>query len=187
MVTAGAVILAAGSSSRMAGEHKLLALWNGKPLVAHVADAVAAAGLPPPVIVLGTRADEVRAALGGRPAMFVLAADHAEGLSRSLRAGIAAVPDEWSAALICLADMPRVEAALIAALSANAAPAVIAVPVHDGRRGNPVLWGRNYLAELMACEGDSGGRRLLDTMQGTSSRSLRRATPFTPTSTRFTI
>ncbi|PZN96048.1 MAG: 4-diphosphocytidyl-2C-methyl-D-erythritol kinase [Alphaproteobacteria bacterium] len=155
----GAIILAAGRSSRMGGEHKLLADWQGKPLVAHVADAIAAAGLPAPVVVLGARAAEVRAALGDRPAHYVVAEDHAEGLSRSLRAGIAAVPPDWSAALVCLGDMPRVEPGLLAALAA--APGDVALPVCDGKRGNPVRWSRRHFARLMTLEGDVGGKAVL--------------------------
>jgi molybdenum cofactor cytidylyltransferase len=155
----GAIILAAGRSSRMGGEHKLLADWHGKPLVAHVADAIAAAGLPAPVVVLGARADEVRAALGDRPAHFVTADDFAEGLSRSLRAGIAAVPADWSAALVCLGDMPRLEPALLSALAA--APGDVAIPVWDGKRGNPVRWSRRHFARLMTLEGDVGGKAVL--------------------------
>jgi molybdenum cofactor cytidylyltransferase len=155
----GAIILAAGRSSRMGGEHKLLAEWRGKPLVAHAVDAVAAAGLPPPVVVLGARAEEVRAALGDRPALFVVAEDYAEGLSRSLRAGIAAAPAAWSAAIICLADMPRITPALLQALAA--APGDVALPVWDGKRGNPVRWSRRHFARLMTLEGDVGGKAVL--------------------------
>ena len=155
----GAIILAAGRSTRMGDDHKLLALWRGKPLVAHVADAIAAAGLPPPLVVLGARADDVRAALAGRPAQFVVAADHAEGLSRSLRAGIAAVPAGWRAALVCLGDMPRIEPELIAALAAAAGD--VALPVWAGKRGNPVRWDRRHFARLMALMGDVGGKAVL--------------------------
>ncbi|GGD99329.1 4-diphosphocytidyl-2C-methyl-D-erythritol kinase [Polymorphobacter glacialis] len=155
----GAIILAAGRSSRMGNDHKLLADWRGKPLVAHVADAIADAGLPPPVIVLGARADEVRAALGNRPAIYTVAADYAEGLSRSLRTGLAAVPATWSAALICLGDMPRVEASLLRALAA--APGDVALPVWNTRRGNPVRWSRRHFARLTALEGDIGGKAVL--------------------------
>ena len=158
----GAIILAAGRSTRMGDEHKLLADWQGRPLVAHVADAIAAAGLPPPVVVLGARADEVRAVLGDRPAHYVVARDHAEGLSRSLRAGLAAVPAEWRAVLVCLADMPRVEPELLRALAAAATgDASIAVAVWRGKRGNPVLWGRAHFARLMGLEGDVGGKAVL--------------------------
>ncbi len=155
----GAIILAAGRSSRMGEAHKLLADWRGKPLVAHVADAIAAAGLPPPLVVLGARADEVRAALAGRDVQFVVAEDYAEGLSRSLRAGIAAVPGGWRAALVCLGDMPRVEPQVLAALAA--APGDVALPVWAGKRGNPVRWDRRHFARLMALSGDVGGKAVL--------------------------
>ena len=155
----GAIVLAAGRSSRMGGDHKLLADWRGKPLIAHVVDAIAAAGLPPPVVVLGTRADGVRAALSGRAAMFVVAADHDLGLAHSLRAGLAAVPAAWDAALVCLGDMPRVDPALLARIIA--ASGDVAVPVWHGKRGNPVRWGRRHFAALLALEGDVGGKALL--------------------------
>jgi molybdenum cofactor cytidylyltransferase len=155
----GAIILAAGRSSRMGDDHKLLADWCGKPLIAHVADAIAAAGLPPPLMVLGARADAVRAALGGREVQFVMAADYAEGLSRSLRAGIAAVPADWRAALVCLGDMPRVEPDLLAALAA--APGDVALPIWAGKRGNPVRWDRRHFARLKTLEGDVGGKAVL--------------------------
>lgn len=155
----GAIILAAGRSSRMGSEHKLLAEWRGKPLIAHVADAIATAGLPPPVIVLGARGNDVRAALGDRPAHYVTAADYAEGLSRSLRTAIAAVPADWSAAIICLADMPRITPELLQALAI--APGDIALPVWAGKRGNPVRFGRQHFARLMTLDGDIGGKAVL--------------------------
>ncbi len=155
----GAIILAAGRSTRMGGAHKLLEDWAGKPIIAHVVDAIAAAGLPPPVVVLGARAAAVKAALAGRPARFVTAVDHEAGLSRSLAAGIGALPATWRAAILCLGDMPRIEAELLAALAAAAG--AIVVPSFDGRRGNPVRWDRRFFAALMALEGDVGGKALL--------------------------
>ena len=143
----------------MGGDHKLLAQWRGMPLVAHVIDAIAAAGLPPPIVVLGTRADAIRAALSGRAADFVLATDHAEGLAHSLRAGLAAVPAAWDAVLVCLGDMPRIDPALLARLAA--ADGDVALPVWQGKRGNPVRWGRRHFAALMALEGDVGGKAVL--------------------------
>jgi molybdenum cofactor cytidylyltransferase len=101
----------------------------------------------------------VRAALQGRPAHFVTPPDWGDGMGRSLAAGIAAVPAQWDAALVCLADMPRIEPALIAAL-ATAAGDVVA-PVWQGRRGHPVRWPRRAFAALMALSGDTGGRALM--------------------------
>ncbi len=156
---AGAVVLAAGRSSRFGDDHKLLALWRGKPLVAHVVDAIAAAGLPPPLVVLGHRADDVRAALAGRAVHYATAPDWADGMGRSLAAGIAAVPADWDAALVCLGDMPAVEPELIAALAA--APGDVVAPVWDGRRGHPVRWPRAAFARLCQLSGDNGGRALM--------------------------
>ncbi len=155
----GAVVLAAGRSSRFGDGHKLLATWRGKPLVAHVVDAIAAAGLPPPLVVLGHDAERVRAALASRPAQFVTAPDWADGMGRSLAAGIAAVPDDWAAALLCLADMPAVEPALIAAVAG--APGGVVVPVWDGRRGHPVRWPRAAFGALRQLSGDIGGRAIM--------------------------
>ncbi|WP_313668404.1 NTP transferase domain-containing protein [Sandarakinorhabdus sp.] len=152
----GAVLLAAGRSSRFGAGHKLLAPWRGKPLVAHAVDAIAAAGLPPPIVVLGHDEAAVRAALAGYDVQFVAAPDWADGMGHSLAAGIAAVPADWDAALICLGDMPAVEPALIAALAA--APGELVVPLWDGRRGHPVRWPRAAFARLLALTGDTGGK-----------------------------
>jgi molybdenum cofactor cytidylyltransferase len=155
----GAMVLAAGRASRMGGPHKLLEPWRGAPLVAHVVDAVAAAGLPPPLVVLGHRGAAVRTALASRNVHFVEAADWQDGMGRSLAAGIAAVPADWDAVLVCLADMPRIEPALIAALAAAAGEVV--VPEYQGRRGHPVRWPRAAFPRLAALVGDVGGRALL--------------------------
>jgi molybdenum cofactor cytidylyltransferase len=155
----GAVLLAAGRSSRFGAGHKLLATWRGRPLVVHAVETLAAAGLPPPIVVLGHDADAVRAALAGCQVQFVDAPDWADGMGRSLAAGIAAVPANWDAALVCLADMPVVEPGLIAALAA--APGELVVPVWDGRRGHPVRWPRAAFARLLALTGDAGGKAVM--------------------------
>ena len=171
------VVLAAGRSSRMGDANKLLADLGGQPLVTHIIEQLAAAGLPPPVVVLGSRADEVRAAIeehaahSGRLASdrdsvrFVVAADFADGLSASLRAGITALPPSCAAALVCLGDMPRVGARILrvlaAATSAAAGAEIIAVPIWAGKRGNPVLWGRAHFTALARLQGGVGGKALL--------------------------
>ena len=156
----GAIILAAGRASRMGGPHKLLEHWREQPIIAHVVDAIAGAGLPPPIIVTGHGADEVQAALADHDVRFVSAADWAEGMGRSLAAGIAAVPADWDAVLVFLADMPRVETALICRLAA--APGQVVVPVWEGRRGHPVRWPRAAFARLLSLAGDVGGRAVMD-------------------------
>jgi molybdenum cofactor cytidylyltransferase len=156
----GSILMAAGRSSRMGGANKLLADLGGRPVVAHAMDAIRAAGLPA-IVVVGNMASDVRAAIGGGSS-FVEARDFAQGMSRSLRAGIAAVPAAWRAAIVCLGDMPHVPAAVLTALVAAARePHAIVVPTWRGKRGNPVLWPRVHFARLAALEGDVGGKALL--------------------------
>lgn len=152
----GAIILAAGQSRRM-GFNKLLADYRGKPLVAHVADAVLAADLPA-IVMLGHAEQQVRAALASRQLRFVFAEDHHEGMGRSIAAGISAVPPDWQAAIICLGDMPLVPPVLLRRLAEAASPSAILIPVFEGRRGNPVLWGRDHFHELETLRGDQGAR-----------------------------
>lgn len=163
----GAIVLAAGRSTRMGGANKLLADLGGTPVIAHTVDAVVAAGLPP-LVVLGHMAATVRAALVGRVAQFITAADHAAGLSRSLAAGLAAAPPDWHAALIVLGDMPAIAPATLAAIArAATSPTDVVVPVYGARRGNPVAWGRAHWRQLAAITGDHGARHLLEEVQAT--------------------
>jgi molybdenum cofactor cytidylyltransferase len=159
-----ALILAAGLSSRTAPHHKLLAPLDGTPIVARVADAVLASHASPVIAVLGHRAAEIAAVLGGKPLRTVTAPDYQAGLSASLRAGVAALPADAGAALICLGDMPLITPALINQILAAYDPAagrLIVIPTHHGKRGNPVLWDRRFFAEMAALTGDTGARGLL--------------------------
>ena len=133
-------------------------------MVVRVADAIAASRASGPIVVVGHQADQVRAALAGRAATFVDNPDYAEGLSTSLRRGIAAVPSDIDAVLVCLGDMPRISASQIDRLIAAFNPLegrAICLPTHGGKRGNPVLWARRFLPEMMDIAGDVGARHLL--------------------------
>ncbi|MBV8575888.1 MAG: molybdopterin-binding/glycosyltransferase family 2 protein, partial [Acetobacteraceae bacterium] len=104
-----AVVLAAGRSRRMAPHNKLLLKdKTGKPMIARVVDNVLSSHARPILVVTGHQSEQVEAALVGKPVRFVHAPDYAEGLAASLKAGIAAVPKECSAAVVCLGDMPLV-------------------------------------------------------------------------------
>jgi molybdenum cofactor cytidylyltransferase len=160
-----ALVLAAGKSSRMAPHNKLLLPdRSGKAMVARVVDNILSSTARPVFVVVGHRSDEVQAALAGRPVRFIEAADYASGLSASLRAGIAALPPEIEAVLVCLGDMPlingRVLDQLIGAYDADEGRLIV-VPVHRGKQGNPILWDRRFFAEMAAVTGDSGARFLL--------------------------
>lgn len=157
----GALVLAAGLGSRMGGAKPAIPV-NGRPMVAHVLAAAREAGLPT-LLVTGAHAEAVEAAAGEGPS--VRAGRHAEGMAESLKAGLAAAPAEWDAALVLLADMPFVEPRTLRRLAgALAAGAPAVVPVTAGRRGNPAGFARSRWPELMGLFGDEGARRLLDGM-----------------------
>jgi molybdenum cofactor cytidylyltransferase len=161
---AAAVVLAAGQGTRMPHAHKLTAPLNGEPLVRRAVSAALASRARPVIVVTGHEGEKVRAALAGLDVVFVDNPDFARGLSTSLRAGIAAVPEEVDRVVVLLGDMPKVEPALIDRLAAAIDPAagrLIAVPVAQGRRGNPVGWARRLFPALMAIKGDVGARALI--------------------------
>jgi molybdenum cofactor cytidylyltransferase len=161
-----AVVLAGGQSRRMGGPNKLLAEIGGKPLVRRVVEQALASRARPVLVVTGHERERVTAALSGLDVGFTHNPDYAEGLSTSVKAGIAALPTEADAAVICLGDMPHIDAALINRLIDAFDPAngaLIVVPTSGGKRGNPVLWGRRFFAELSALQGDVGARHLIGT------------------------
>jgi molybdenum cofactor cytidylyltransferase len=163
----GALILAAGSSRRMGPENKLLAGVGGKPMVSHIAEAVAAADVAAVTVVTGHEADLVKAALDltGLKADYVHNPDYGDGLSTSLRAGVAALPDDLDGVVICLGDMPLVSAEDINKLIRAFDPLegrAICVPVSGRKRGNPVLWAKSFLGQMTAISGDVGARHLLE-------------------------
>jgi molybdenum cofactor cytidylyltransferase len=115
-------------------------------------------------VVTGHQRDQVDAALVDLKVERVHNPDFADGLSTSLKAGLAAVPSEADGAVVLLGDMPQVRATLINRLIAAFDPergALVVVPTIDGKRGNPVVWSRRFFPELMALEGDVGARHLI--------------------------
>jgi len=161
-----ALILAAGRSTRYGGSNKLLAELDGVPIVRRVAQAALASRARPIVVVTGHQSDRVAEALKGLDVQLVHNPNYAKGLSTSLKAGIAALPSTAEGAVVCLGDMPRIDATHIDRLIAAFAPKegrLIALPVHNGKRGNPVLFDRALFAEMMDAEGDTGARHIIGT------------------------
>jgi molybdenum cofactor cytidylyltransferase len=159
-----AIILAAGRSTRMGGPNKLLAELGGKALVRIVTEQALASKAKDVIVVTGHQAEQVEKALQGLKVKFVRNPDFASGLASSVKAGIAAAPENADGAVVCLGDMPLIDAHLIDRLIEAFAPDrgnLIAVPVSDGRRGNPVLWSRRFFNELMTLDGDIGARHLI--------------------------
>lgn len=161
------VLLAAGMSSRM-GQNKLfLSLGDRTVLERAVATAIEA-GLDPLVVVVGHEADRVRAALDGSPAALVFNPDHARGQNTSLAAGARALPPDADAAVVMLADMPRVDAAMIRALVAafRDGQAPLVVSRYGDVVAPPILYGAPLFAELRALHGEQCGKAVIRRHRG---------------------
>ena len=159
------IVLAAGQSRRMGRRNKLLEPVDGEPMVRHaVRAAVAAAGGRPVVVVTGHERAAVEESLAGFDVAFAHNPDYGAGLSTSLARGVAALPGSVDAAIVCLADMPGVRAEHLERLR-NAfdpgAGSAICVATRRGKRGNPVLFGSRFFAEMCDVEGDVGARHLI--------------------------
>jgi molybdenum cofactor cytidylyltransferase len=167
-VRIAAVVLAAGRSTRMGAQNKLLADIAGTPMVRRVVDAVLGSKARPVLVVTGHQAAAVAAALAGLDVTLVANPDYATGLASSLKAGIRAVPEESAGALILLGDMPRIAPGHLDRLAEAfaAAPENIVVPTHVGRQGNPVLWPRRHFPALMHLDGDAGAKLLIAAYRG---------------------
>jgi molybdenum cofactor cytidylyltransferase len=158
------IVLAAGRSTRMGAANKLLADVSGRPMVRHTVEAALSSRARPVVVVTGHQADEVAAVLSGLDVEVVHNPLFAAGLSGSLKAGLDALPEAVDGAIVLLGDMPRIEPQHIDRLIAAFAPKEgrsIVVPVYQGRRGNPVLWGVDYFPSMRRLEGDVGAKRLI--------------------------
>src|SRR5271154_1074116 len=159
-----ALVLGAGRSSRMGGPNKLLAEIAGRPLVRIVVEQALASRARPVIVVTGHQRERVEAALVGLPVKFAHNPNFADGLGTSLKAGIGALPADADGVVVCLGDMPQVDAALIDRLIGAFDPAMgslVVVPTIEGKRGNPVVWSRRFFPDLMTVEGDVGARHLI--------------------------
>ena len=159
------ILLAAGFSRRMGSENKLLKPLDGGPLIAHALETIAGLGLGQFIVVLGESADAI-APLLPASATILRNPRPGEGMGTSIAAGAAALRSSLTGVFVALADMPFVTCAdyekLAAAFQAENGQA-ICVPLHQGRRGNPVLFPSLYFTALLACQGDGGARHILGT------------------------
>jgi molybdenum cofactor cytidylyltransferase len=159
-----AIILAAGQSRRMGRLNKLTARLGGKPMIRHVVEAALASRATPTVVVTGHQANAVREALDGTDVTFVANPRFAAGLSTSLAAGIAALPEDCDGALVLLGDMPLINGAMIDRLVdkfVETGSRTIVLATFNGKRGNPVLWPRQFFERLQTISGDVGARHLV--------------------------
>ena len=160
-----ALLLAAGSSSRMAGRDKLLEDVGGEPALRRAARALLDRGVDGVVAVLRPGDAARAAALDGLDVRAAENPEAAEGMAASIRAGLRALRPDADAALVALGDMPEIGAGhvdrLLAAFDPGEGRAIVRATDADGRPGHPVLFGRRFFESLSRLTGDEGAREIL--------------------------
>lgn len=159
-----ALILAAGQSRRMGGDNKLLQEVYGRPLLANALDAAERSRAEPVVVVTGHQREEIEALLADSAVGVVHNPDYADGLSTSLKTGLAALPADIDGVVVLLGDMPGIDTSVIDRLIDAFDPAggaAICVPSWQGKRGNPVLLARRFFPEIREIAGDVGAKPIL--------------------------
>lgn len=163
------LLLAAGRSSRMGGSHKLAAVFDGEPLIVRAASALVSSGVGAVFAVLGHDAARMKMLLSDVAVSTVTNPDYADGLSSSLRTGIAALPHDCDGVVVHLADMPAVTADDIkrmgTAFAKSGASAIIRATDH-GKRGNPVILPRAVFTHVSRLTGDMGARAIVEGFAG---------------------
>jgi molybdenum cofactor cytidylyltransferase len=158
----GAIVLAAGRSSRM-GRSKIMLPLGGRPVLAWTLEHVVLAGIEDIVLVTGPDTPDPVALVGEAPVRLAHNARAAEGMSTSIQVGLLALNPASEAAFIVLGDQPTVEPEVYRRLLARhreARPAIVA-PLYNGQHGNPVLFDRSVFSELWGLTGDVGGRAVV--------------------------
>lgn len=159
------LLLAAGSSTRMGDNNKLLADLNGSKMIVQIAKQIKKSKVAVIKVVTGYESDQVQSALKNLISCFVYNPNHKEGLSSSVKIGLNGIADEIDGVIIFLGDMPLIKSRHINSIIEAFNPKEgrsICVPIHGRKRGNPVLWGKQYFTEILSITGDVGARHLLE-------------------------
>ena len=162
----GAVILAAGASTRM-GVPKQLLMFEGKPLLVRTVEAALSSEAWPVVVVLGAHAERIRPTLARLPVLVTENPAWSEGMAASIRAGVTTLQEfsrHLDAALIALCDQPAFSTTTIAQLVAaqRASGRSIVAARYAGRQGAPAVFLREHFSTLTALTGEEGARALLN-------------------------
>ena len=153
----GAIVLAAGFSNRF-GSSKLLAhLSNGKSIFQQTVERIAEVFPDRLVVTRPEMAAQLQSLAQGTS---ILSFEHAEqGMGATLAFAAQQIGD-WDGCLVCLGDMPFIEASTYRRIADNITADSIVTPTFNSKIGNPAAFGKNFFTDLGALTGDTGGRKL---------------------------
>lgn len=161
----GAILLAAGGSSRL-GRSKQLLKFEGESLIRRAARSLADSVYYPVVIVLGAEYDRTLAEIEGAAVHHTLNKNWQEGMSSSIRAGLARsleIGPNLDGVLIALCDQPRISSEMFNRFAARFSKtnADIVAAAYDGIVGVPALFSREIFDELRSLRADKGARQII--------------------------
>lgn len=158
-----AILLAAGQSQRM-GDFKQLLTIEGETFVERCVAALLASRACEVIVVTGHREAEVRGQLVGREVRFTYNPDYREGMSASIKCGVAAASDRSDAVLIALADQPLIEVEIIDQLIEvyRRERPLIVVPRYQRRNGHPIIMDMKLREEILSISPAQGLRQVRD-------------------------
>ncbi|MDP3820199.1 MAG: nucleotidyltransferase family protein [Burkholderiales bacterium] len=158
----GAVLLAAGSGSRLGGKPKSLLELGGVPLIRRQLIALSGAGVDEVVVVLGHHADAIEASVRDFPVTLARNPSPDDGQASSVRTGLQALAGKLDAVVVALADQPMINAQditdLIGAFKKRGAAQMV-VPRIAGEPGNPVIFEAALRDEWLAGDLNAACRR----------------------------
>ncbi len=157
-----AIILAAGSSTRM-GTQKLLMPYNNSTMIETVIDNVLDSKIDKVMVVLGADSDEITRVIGQKPVEYCHNQQPKKGMLSSVICGFKALPENANAALVYLGDQPNIPPAITNTIieAYNGDLHGIVIPVHDHRRGHPLLVDLKYRRDIFKLDLDKGLRSLM--------------------------
>ncbi len=164
-----ATIMAAGKSSRMAGENKLLLRYGQSSIIRSVCETVIASRFDPVLVITGFENEKIEEELSELKIQLIYNPDWEKGMATSINTGIAALPKNIDGNLICLGDMPLVGGTILeklkGAFNSNSGKRII-YPLYKDHQGNPVIFPRKYFDKILSSTGDRGCKKILKQYPG---------------------
>ena len=156
------IVLAAGESKRM-GKPKMLLPFRGSTILESVIRSVLETNCPNVLVVLGAESIRIQELLRNYPVLTVYNPNYSQGMLSSVQTGFAALPSEARSVLIVLGDQPGIPGPVFESVMAASQinPDSIVLPVHQGRRGHPVMIPAQYRSEIATLSPTIGLRQLL--------------------------